>query len=112
MADQSDGFVARFIGGSLAKHSQHLASRTIIEFPAHPGRTHAGNQFLIPPPGPVGRLITQSRRPVLHIMIQAGKRQRAQDRLGMLPTDELKQAPAMTYKNRFMPNGTEISGAE
>src|SRR5439155_26291753 len=111
MVDQGYGFVARFLAASLAKHRQHISSRTIIKFSTHPGRTHAGNQFLIPPPGPVGRLITQSRRAVLHIVIQAGERQRAQDRLGMLPSDELEQPPAMACKNRFMADGAEIAGA-
>src|SRR5437867_5818687 len=109
MADQGYGFVACFLGGSLTKHRQHVASRAIIKFSAHPGRPHAGNEFLIPPPGPVGRLITQSRGAVLHIVIQAGVRQRAENRLGVLPADELEQPPAMAYKNRFMTDGTEIA---
>src|SRR2546422_8605070 len=50
-------------------------------------------------------------RSVLHIVIQAGERQRAQHRLGMLPSDELEQPPAMSCKNRFMADGAEIAGA-
>src|SRR5947208_16990251 len=103
MVDQGNGFVARFLAASLAKHRQHISSRTIIKFSTNPGRTHAGNQFPIPPPGPVSKLITQSRRAVLHIVIQAGVRQRAENRLGVLPTDELEQSPAMAYKIALCP---------
>src|SRR6266550_7409738 len=106
--EQFEDFRRSLAWRGLAYGVQQVETRATARFTSLPFRPNFFGQFQIMAPGPICREVSFGRV-LIPAAIQQAIRQRAQHRLGMLPTDRLQGAPAIRYVDRFMADFTEIT---
>ena len=106
----ADHSVASLFVGSFAQDRQHIGDGFRAGFALPPFAANLRRQSLVAPPGAVRRGVPFGR--IIAFVIEQGIRQRAQDRLGMAPSDVLQSAPTVGHIDGLVADVAEVAGAE